>query len=197
MTSKLRARTSSRMLLNSGALCSCTLQASHVKLEARSTFKPSSKHAVSMPVFAHTKQTVQAQFSTHAGLRRRRCSVYTAVKPTGSPGGCVMEMEGCSGCAGVVGAGTHSSIFPPLSMVLALGSPVLPRLFPSGSAEETRSVPAQPLSEPCPLPLQVPAALVWQELAPMCPNHWFCVTRRPSLEMVCVKPCMLAVAQQF
>ena len=37
-------------------LCSsCALQASHVKLKARNTFKPSSKHAMSMPVSAKAK----------------------------------------------------------------------------------------------------------------------------------------------
>ena len=59
----------SRVLLCS----SCTLQASHVKLKARNTFKPSSKHAMSMPVSANTKQTVQAQFSTHAMQTRGSC----------------------------------------------------------------------------------------------------------------------------
>ena len=60
LKSKLRATRSSRMLLQHRVLLcsSCTLQASHVKLKVRNTFKPSSKHAMSMPVSADT-QTVQ------------------------------------------------------------------------------------------------------------------------------------------
>ena len=75
---------------------------------------------------------------------------------------------------------------PPLSMVLALGSPVLPRLFPSGSAEETRSVPVQPLtpSSSCSGSARASSHVVQ--------STGFCVTWRPSLEMTCVKPCMLA-----